>query len=93
MGIETIVTIAVVVVTAALAVGGLIWMLKNHEHRLSRTEDRLAETDKRVNNHDILFEVLKLDLDYMKKGIDKLQEGQEAMANLTKITAVSCGEE
>ena len=68
-------------VTAALAVGGFIWMMKNHEKRLTRTEDRLVETDRRVNHHDIIFEVIKLDLDYMKKGIDALREGQVRLEN------------
>jgi len=54
-------------------------MLKNHEKRLTRTEDRLAETDKRVNKHDIIFERLTVDLEYMKKGIDALQAGQERL--------------
>jgi len=54
-------------------------MLKNHEKRLSRTEDRLAETDKRVNGHDIIFERLSVDLDYMKAGIDDLKKGQQRL--------------
>ena len=76
MGIEAIISLGVVVVTALLAIGGFIWIQKNQGIRLKVTEERLTEMDKRVGNHDILFEVIKLDLDYMKKGIDDLKEGQ-----------------
>lgn len=76
MGIEAIISLGVVVVTALLAIGGFIWVQKNQEIRLKISEERLTELDKRVNQHDVLFEVLKLDLEYMKKGIDDLRAGQ-----------------
>ena len=73
--IELIVSLGISVVVMLLAVGGYIWMLKNHEKRVTSAEDRLIEMDKRMNNHDVIFEVIKLDLEYMKKGIDELRSG------------------
>lgn len=62
-----------------VALGGLIWMLKNNSKRLDRVEGRQDEQDKRLNGHDITFEALRVDLAYMKDGIDSLRHGQEEM--------------
>ncbi len=79
MGVELIIELGVILSTSILAVGGFIWMLKNHEKRITRTEDQLVETGRRIDSHDIIFSALKVDLDYMRQGIDSLKAGQERL--------------